>query len=608
MPYNSNSDLPSSVRKKLSPHQQTIFRKAFNRAYHSYDKSKDENYDPKKSYNANRDAYAFRIAWSAAKKAKGKESLDFYDMSGEYIDRLILEVESNSDESEILENVNIDLTFEGAKFDDKEKTAEITVIRVGWSANERYYGEAPVRQIAEMMKTSNKQYKDHDMMSFMGRSLSDWASVTIDSWYDEENKEARAKVRFTENPNTVWIYNEAKKNPESIGVSIDAIATMKTGKAESKEGYIVENIIYLRSADYVTVPAAGGKIRKVAASTGFNESMLISDTLSVVDSVLNNDNIDGEMAENLSSIYDFVEMLSGVWESIFDTYMNTGEYTSYDRIRDLVLEYTEKKKSRWKIQSILCSVERFPNKSDAIKWIKDHNYKVMKGQPEKGENGKYWRFRQRDVNDFVSNTFRNINITDGVKAILGKLKSGKESFTYNLENNQNKEGGKMEITVEKLLAEYPDITAKLKERFKDEWEKEWEAKNNIEKMKSEIDSLKKEIEEAKEEKTKLLAEKTALDEKIKAIEEKEKRVKELDEILEKYKVTEVVKSNIELYNDLLSLEIEKSERIIKSMIESGSNVQLPPKTKGDSSGRSNRGDSDDLSDEAVRKKLGIKSE
>lgn len=52
MPYASNSDLPPAVRK-LSDHQQTVFRKAFNAALKQYgDESK-----------------AYAVAWAAAKKA-----------------------------------------------------------------------------------------------------------------------------------------------------------------------------------------------------------------------------------------------------------------------------------------------------------------------------------------------------------------------------------------------------------------------------------------------------------------------------------------------------------------------------------------------------------
>jgi cation transport regulator len=53
MPYESNNSLPKGVRKKLTDHQQTVFRKAFNNALREYGK----------------ESTAYKVAWSAAKNA-----------------------------------------------------------------------------------------------------------------------------------------------------------------------------------------------------------------------------------------------------------------------------------------------------------------------------------------------------------------------------------------------------------------------------------------------------------------------------------------------------------------------------------------------------------
>jgi cation transport regulator len=53
MPYQSNQDLPPSLRRALSGHAQDIFRAAFNNAWQQY--GGDE-------------AMAHRIAWSAVKR------------------------------------------------------------------------------------------------------------------------------------------------------------------------------------------------------------------------------------------------------------------------------------------------------------------------------------------------------------------------------------------------------------------------------------------------------------------------------------------------------------------------------------------------------------
>jgi cation transport regulator len=54
MPYATNADLPTAVRKYLPRHAQDIYRSAFNNAY--------ERYGPA------REAVAHRIAWAAVKR------------------------------------------------------------------------------------------------------------------------------------------------------------------------------------------------------------------------------------------------------------------------------------------------------------------------------------------------------------------------------------------------------------------------------------------------------------------------------------------------------------------------------------------------------------
>ncbi|MGO9545252.1 MAG: ChaB family protein [Rhodomicrobium sp.] len=57
MPYDSNQDLPPSVRNRLPPHAQDIYREAFNHAYPAHWD------DPR------REEAAHRIAWGAVKRS-----------------------------------------------------------------------------------------------------------------------------------------------------------------------------------------------------------------------------------------------------------------------------------------------------------------------------------------------------------------------------------------------------------------------------------------------------------------------------------------------------------------------------------------------------------
>jgi cation transport regulator len=64
MPYETNAELPVSVRSHLPPHAQDIFREAYNHAFDRY--GGDE---PR----------AFRIAWAAVKQRYAKIDGDWIE-------------------------------------------------------------------------------------------------------------------------------------------------------------------------------------------------------------------------------------------------------------------------------------------------------------------------------------------------------------------------------------------------------------------------------------------------------------------------------------------------------------------------------------------------
>jgi cation transport regulator len=59
MPYDTNSDLPESVRDSLPEHAQDIFRAAFNSAWDEY---------------GHEEARAFRVAWGAVEREYHKDA------------------------------------------------------------------------------------------------------------------------------------------------------------------------------------------------------------------------------------------------------------------------------------------------------------------------------------------------------------------------------------------------------------------------------------------------------------------------------------------------------------------------------------------------------
>jgi cation transport regulator len=67
MPYPSNDDLPTSVRRHLPEHAQDIFREAFNHAWRTYGEREPDR----------REEIAHRVAWAAVKKRYRKVGDDW---------------------------------------------------------------------------------------------------------------------------------------------------------------------------------------------------------------------------------------------------------------------------------------------------------------------------------------------------------------------------------------------------------------------------------------------------------------------------------------------------------------------------------------------------
>lgn len=76
------------------------------------------------------------------------------------------------------------------------------------------------------------------------------------------------------------------------------------------------------------------------------------------------------------------------------------------------------------IQTLIFYKEYF-TLEEAKKWIKEHGF-VDNGYDET-ENT--YRFRQRDPEDFIQDSFRTITITTGIKAVVGKLKEDDKNYS-----------------------------------------------------------------------------------------------------------------------------------------------------------------------------------
>ena len=70
------------------------------------------------------------------------------------------------------------------------------------------------------------------------------------------------------------------------------------------------------------------------------------------------------------------------------------------------------------IQSLIFNKDDFKTGAAATKWALDHEFKADKVD----ETESSYRLRQRDPDDFVSTSFRTIEIDDGVSAVIGRLR------------------------------------------------------------------------------------------------------------------------------------------------------------------------------------------
>lgn len=73
------------------------------------------------------------------------------------------------------------------------------------------------------------------------------------------------------------------------------------------------------------------------------------------------------------------------------------------------------------VQSLIFDKELFTNET-AKNWAKEKEFKADLVD----DTSESIRIRQRDPNDFLEDSFRTIELTDGVKAVIGRLKDGKD--------------------------------------------------------------------------------------------------------------------------------------------------------------------------------------
>lgn len=143
----------------------------------------------------------------------------------------------------------------------------IQLIKAGWSLNDSYYSAKVLRRDGPRAFPAGTQaFIDHatdlENEERPVGSITRLAAVqTTDARWDQERNALVAEVRLFE----PWRKTLTDMH-EHIGMSIRAWVLGEYGQAEGREGFIVSELAGGRSVDFVTVPAAGGKVLAVLES------------------------------------------------------------------------------------------------------------------------------------------------------------------------------------------------------------------------------------------------------------------------------------------------------------------------------------------------------
>jgi hypothetical protein len=152
-----------------------------------------------------------------------------------------------------------------ATMDADNKRVRVTLIRPGWSANNRYYGQPMLARAASMFENA-KAYFDHPSKA-ESKDRPERSVRDIAGWYSDVRSESDGRITADLNiiaDSAIPLINAAiTRNSNLAGLSINAIGITTMGEADGKKGVIVESIEEVKSGDIVTTPAAGGKFEEL---------------------------------------------------------------------------------------------------------------------------------------------------------------------------------------------------------------------------------------------------------------------------------------------------------------------------------------------------------
>ena len=202
---------------------------------HKY--SKDGDGDPHLTGNPQEVEHSFTTKTSEEKESFA-ESTSFEPAAGKKLELLC---ESFGDKGEI--------TF--------------TVIKPGWSKNNRYYPASLLKDRATIFEGA-KMFADHatdkEVSARPEGSVNNWVANITKVWPESDGTiKASAKVIDPQFKAKLALLGESQML-NTMGVSIRAMGTSKPGEAEGRKGNVVESLTKAASVDFVTFAGAGGQV------------------------------------------------------------------------------------------------------------------------------------------------------------------------------------------------------------------------------------------------------------------------------------------------------------------------------------------------------------
>lgn len=141
-----------------------------------------------------------------------------------------------------------------------------TVIKPGWSKNNRYYPASLLKTSANIFEGA-KMFMNHatdkDVAARPEGDLRDWVANVTKVWPESDGTlKATAKVIDPQFKAKLALLGESQML-NTMGVSIRAMGASKPGEAEGRKGSVVESLLAARSVDFVTFAGAGGAVESL---------------------------------------------------------------------------------------------------------------------------------------------------------------------------------------------------------------------------------------------------------------------------------------------------------------------------------------------------------